>query len=58
MFFSIFDSIIPISTSIREKSSGKVLRTLLVYDSWNSGAAFVNFDFTKFTDTHGIFFWK
>ena len=31
---------------------------LLVYDGWNSGAAFVNFDFTKFTDTHGIFFWK
>lgn len=43
---------------IREKSSGKVLRALLVYDGWNSGAAFVNFDFTKFTDTHGIFFWK
>lgn len=47
-----------IKSRIKEKSSGKSWRTLLVYDGWNTGLAFVNFDFTKFTDTHGVFFWK
>ncbi len=42
--------------TLQYKSTGESWRALMVFDGWNSGIAYVNYDFTKFTDTGGVFY--
>jgi len=42
--------------TLKNKSTGESYRALMVFDGWNDSVAYVNYDFTKFTDTGGVFY--
>jgi len=42
--------------TVQNTSTGESWRVLKVFDGWTYSAAYVNYDFTKFTDTGGVFY--
>lgn len=44
--------------TVVNKTTGAGFNCLLVADGWYGGAAYLNFDYAKYTDTFGVTFKK